>query len=118
MREMRRLENYTTIPEDEKSILTSCFREFKKIDPDVQVILYGSRARRDHQTDSDYDFLILTDKEATLKREDFFRGEIYDIELETGAVLTVVLFNKKTWQSPLYRAMPFCQNVEKDGVIL
>ena len=115
---MKRLQDNTPIPEQEKRILTRCSREFEKIDPGVRVILYGSRARRDHQPDSDYDFLILTDKEATLKREDLFRNEIYAIELETGAVLTVSLFNTQTWQSPLYRAMPCCQNVEQDGGLL
>ncbi len=115
---MKPLKELTTLPQKEKTILTKCRGEFKKIDPDVQIILYGSRARRDHEFDSDYDLLILTDGEASLKREDIFRSQIYDIELETGAVLTVRLYNKQTWDSSLYRVMPFHQNVEKDGVIL
>ena len=118
MSKMKHLKDDTTFPKEEKEILTRCSREFKKIDPNVQVILYGSRARRDHVSDSDYDLLILTAGEASLTKEDKFRGQVYDIELETGAVLTVRLYNKQTWDSPLYRVMPFHQNVEKDGVIL
>jgi len=115
---MKHLKDYTTFPKEEKDILMRCSNEIKKIDPTVQVLLYGSRARREHESDSDYDLLILTDGEASLKREDVFRRQIYDIELETGAVLTVRLLNRKQWASPLYQAMPFCQNVEKDEVIL
>jgi predicted nucleotidyltransferase len=115
---MKYLKERGILTKEEKIILTRCRCKVKKIDPTAQVILYGSRARRDHEPDSDYDLLILTDGEASLKREDVFRERIYDIELETGAMLSVFLFNNKDWQSPLYKAMPFCQNVEKEGVIL
>ena len=70
---MKYLKDDTTFPKEEKGILTRCSREFKKIDPNVQVILYGSRARRDHVSDSDYDLLILTAGDASLTREDVFR---------------------------------------------
>lgn len=115
---MKHLEEITTLPKEEKILLVQCRHEMHKIDPAAQVILYGSRARRDHDVDSDYDLLILTDGEATLKKEDLFRRQIYDLELETGAVVTVRLLNKRTWTSSLYQVMPFHQNVEKDGVIL
>lgn len=36
---MKYLGNYGAISEKEKNILTGCYREFKKIDPGVQVIL-------------------------------------------------------------------------------
>ena len=31
-----------------------------KIIPDCRVLLFGSRARKDNKTDSDYDFLVIT----------------------------------------------------------
>ena len=115
---MKHVKYDNNLPQHDKHLLMRCSNEIKKIDPSVQIILYGSRARGDYKPDSDYDLLILTDGEATLRREDRFRNQIYDIELETGAVLTVRLINKEQWESSLYKAMPFHQNVEKDGVIL
>jgi len=82
------------------------------------VILYGSRASGDAKPESDYDLLILTDGEATLKGEDSFRRQLYLIELETGAVLTVILVSRKDWNSALYGAISFYQNVVRDGVTL
>lgn len=32
----------------------------RKILPDCRILLFGSRARKDHTTDSDYDFLVIT----------------------------------------------------------
>ena len=43
---------------------------------------------------------------------------IYPLELETGAVLTLNIYNRDLWNSKLYRAMPFHENVDRDGVCL
>lgn len=115
---MKLLREQRTLTKEEKKLLRTCSHLFKTIDPSAEIILYGSRARGDAEPDSDYDLLILTEKEATLQREDHFRGQIYPLELETGAVITVMLYNRQTWESPLYKAMPFHQNVERDGVTL
>lgn len=95
-----------------------CRNAVKDFDPSAEIILYGSRARGDAKSDSDYDLLILIDGEINLKREDDFRRRIFPIELETGAVLTVILTNKKDWNSALYDAMPLYQNIKREGVIL
>ena len=62
--------------------------------------------------------LILTDKEVDLEREDIFRRQLFPIEIETGAVLTVFLISKKEWDSPIYNEMPFYKNVKSDGISL
>ena len=115
---MKKLQEYKTGAEEEKILLTRCRTAIESIDPSAEVILYGSRARGDVEPDSDYDLLILADGEVTLKREDAFRRQLFPIEIETGAVLTVILLSKKDWNSALYGAMPFYQNIERDGVIL
>lgn len=115
---MKTLNEWHSFREEDKQIVNRCAGEIKKIDPTVTVVLYGSRARGDAQPDSDYDLVILSDAETSLKKEDLFRQQVYEIELETGAMLSVFLFSNKDWQSPLYKAMPFCRNVEKEGVIL
>ncbi len=115
---MKQLQEYKTGAEEEKILLTRCRTAIESIDPAADVILYGSRARGDAEPASDYDLLILTDGEVTLKREDAFRRQLFPIEIETGAVLTVILLSKKDWNSALYGAMPFYQNIERDGVIL
>ena len=115
---MKQLKELKTETERERIMLTRCRDAIKSLDPSVEVILYGSRARSDAKPGSDYDLLILTDGETTLRREDSFRRQLFPIELETGAVLTVILVSRKNWNSALYGAMPFYQNVVKDGVIL
>lgn len=115
---MEHLREKTFFDKEEQNILVRCRQEIQSVDSTARVILYGSRARRDHAPDSDYDLLILTDREASLKQEDIFRDHIYDIELETGAVLSIMLRHRHQWNSNLYKAMPFHHNVENEGVIL
>jgi predicted nucleotidyltransferase len=115
---MKQLKDYNGINELEKNILIRCGSAIKSIDPSAEIILYGSRARGDAEPESDYDLLILTDGEVTLEREDIFRMQLFPIELETGAVLTVILTSRKDWSSSLYSAMPLYQNIKRDGVVL
>lgn len=87
------------------------------IDPKAEVILYGSRARGDERTDSDWDILILTDYPVNLKTERKFRDKLYDLELETGESFSVFAYSKNDWQTK-QRITPFYQNVTQEGVRL
>ena len=116
---MPRKSPYTILlTNEEKSLLRQCRHAVQTVDPDAEVVLYGSRARGEAREDSDFDLLILSDNPATLKDEDTFRQALYPIELETGAVITVILVNREQWQTSLYQAMPLHQNVQRDGIRL
>ncbi|MCF6297851.1 MAG: nucleotidyltransferase domain-containing protein [Flavobacteriaceae bacterium] len=85
------------------------------IDPKAEIILYGSRARGEERTDSDWDILILTDYSVSLQTESKFRDKLYDLELETGEPFSVFAYSKHEWTSQ-QRITPFYQNVVKEGI--
>jgi len=85
------------------------------VDPKAEVILYGSRARGDERTDSDWDILVLTDYPVDLNTERIFRDKLYDLELETEEPFSLFIYSKKNWQSK-QRITPFYQNVIQEGV--
>lgn len=62
--------------------------------------------------------IIIINEDATLAREYLFRRQLFPIEIETGNVFTVILLSQKELQFSLYNAMPFYQNIKKEGVIL
>lgn len=115
---MKHLMEHTLIARDERAILLRCRDAVKAVDPDADVILYGSRARGDAAPDSDYDLLIVTNGAATLEQEDLLRRQLYPVELDTGAVLTVILVNRGEWSSALYDTMPFYRNIKREGIVL
>ncbi len=99
-------------------LLQRCKKAIRAVVPDADVILYGSRARGDAKDDSDYDLLVLVDRSADVTVHQQLISSIYPLELETGAVLTLSIYNRDLWNSKLYRAMPFHENVDRDGVCL
>jgi len=99
-------------------LLYRCKAAIRGIIPDADVILYGSRARGDAISDSDYDILVLSDERVNIKMKEDLVSCIYPIELETGEVLTLIAYSRNDWNSPLYRVMPFRVNVEQEGVLL
>ena len=88
------------------------------VEPGAEIILYGSRARGDAGPDSDWDLLILVDGLVDNARKSAIRNQLYEVEWTLGEVLTSTIYSRQDWNSPLYRAMPFHQNVDRDGLLL
>jgi predicted nucleotidyltransferase len=99
-------------------LLKRCKQAIRQVVPDADVILYGSRARGDATEYSDYDILILVNGPAEIPLEQKIRSNVYPLELDSGAVLTLFVYNRQQWDTPLYRAMPFHKNVDHEGVLL
>jgi predicted nucleotidyltransferase len=87
----------------------------RQIDPDAEVILFGSRARGEARPDSDWDILILVDDEATFERERYFRHQLFNLELTLGEAFSVFIFNKSDWNLK-YRNTDFYRNVINEGL--
>ena len=98
-------------------LLQRCKQAIRSVVPDADVILYGSRARGDAGNDSDYDLLVLVDRPADPAIHKRLISSIFPLE-ENGAVLTLTVHNRDRWNSVLYKAMPFHENVDRDGVLL
>ncbi|MDA3954889.1 MAG: nucleotidyltransferase domain-containing protein [Bacteroidales bacterium] len=86
-----------------------------RIDPNAQIILYGSRARGTERIDSDWDILILTDYPVDIVKERVFRNALYDLELETEEPFSVFVYSKTEWETK-QRITPFYVNVTNEGV--
>lgn len=88
-----------------------------EIDSNAQVILYGSRARGDARSDSDWDILVLTDYPVDIKKEKTFRDHLYELELQTGEPLSIFVYSKQEWHTK-QRITPYYFNVMRQGIQL
>lgn len=89
-----------------------------EVEPDAEIILYGSRSRGDALAESDWDFLILVDGSIDDERIDRVRHRLYEIEWESGEVISSIVRDREEWNSALYQAMPFHQRVQREGMRL
>jgi predicted nucleotidyltransferase len=82
--------------------------------PDSEVVLFGSRARGDFREESDWDFLILLPSNITTNDDkSTVRDCLYELELETGAVLSAIVHTKGEWLAR--KVTPLYQRIEAEG---
>ena len=109
------------MPAAKREIIESFARKVRKILGKnlKQVILYGSYARGDYTEDSDIDIMVLTT--LTDKEIEQIETEIYDLAfdflMDYGVDINVVIKNEKQFNYWL-GALPFYNNVQKEGVVL
>jgi len=103
---------------DKNYILQLIKKSVSSTEPNAILILYGSYARGDYRDDSDLDLLVLVDKE-TVTRFDQKRIKypLYDIEFDTGTIISPLIFSKKDWELR-HRRTPFYENVAREGKVI
>src|SRR4030042_5413315 len=90
-------------------------RKVKETDPKAEIILYGSRARHDENKGSDWDILILTHYPVSFREEQNFRHHLYDIELETGEIISTFVFSKTDWKQK-HSFTPLYKEISREGI--
>lgn len=99
-------------------IRTRISKSIHEKDPHAEAYLFGSRARGDSRNDSDWDILILVDdRKVTNVIEDKFRDELYELELESGQVISTFIYPKDYWKNTLIYS-PLYKNVSREGIRL
>lgn len=102
----------------ETEVTNKIKKSISKLDPDADVILFGSHARGDANTKSDWDILILIENDVFSKKlEKKYRDEIYNVEIEIEEPISTLLYSKKEWQN-LHSLTPLFANIKKEGIIL
>ena len=85
-------------------------------DPHSEALLYGSRARGDADAESDWDLVILLSVPVTEEIKRAIRHRLYEIEWETGQVISCVIYNKAQWEGIPLRETPFHRRVIQEAV--
>lgn len=102
----------------EIKILNQIKKIVKDKEPTAKIYLYGSRSRGTAKDDSDWDLLILINKDTISSEiEKEITYPLYDLEFDTGEVISPMIYSEKEWNSK-YKVTPFYQNVMREGRLL
>ena len=78
--------------------------------------LYGSRARGDARPDSDYDLLILLDKDSLASKDYDAVFDLRMLGIDLDEEINPTIYPKHQWDS--WHFVPFHDNVEHDKIVL
>ena len=87
------------------------------IDPTVQAILFGSRARGDAEEDSAWDVLVLINKpRISLSDYDKYSYPLRELGWDMDEIINPVLFSTKEWDENHFTI--FNHNVRNEGIAI
>lgn len=84
---------------------------------DVHIFLFGSRARGNNRNDSDWDLLILLDKDG-IEEADYekYFDTFTELSWKISQQINPQLYTQKDWNNISYT--PFYANVEHDKILI
>ncbi len=99
-------------------VLNAIQRKATSIMPkDAKVILFGSRARKDAKPDSDWDILVLLNKEKIEEQDhDKFTYPFWELGWQLNQMIHPIIYSINDWARR--KGSPFYENVEAEGVVL
>lgn len=86
--------------------------------PDVEVTLFGSRARGDAEVHSDLDLLVILPDGAADDDRDYVSECAWEAGFEHGIVVVPVVFTRQEWERGPERESLLAKAVAKEGVPL
>lgn len=101
--------------EKDKRVIEKFKLAVLSVDESAEIILFGSRARGDYNEESDYDFLILTDKEVNHSLRKQLVSITSDIRSDEIVCLQEIVRNKIEWETKHY-VTPLFYNIKLEGI--
>ena len=86
-------------------------------DPDALVVLFGSRARGDAGDESDWDILVLTNKDADSLSQRLLKDCLNRLELPLGIAISLIVKERTEWFDR-YSVTPLFDTIQNEGILL
>ena len=83
-----------------------------------KVILFGSKARGDHDEHSDIDLLVVASKLLHWKEEKAIIGALFDIGMEYNVIFSPLFTSVDEWENGIFTEFPVYQEISRDGAVV
>lgn len=98
-------------------VLSEIKKTLQRVAPDARAMLFGSRARNDAREDSDWDILILVDKDK-IRNDDFdtIAYPLFELGWSIGEMIHPILYTFSEWEKRSFTI--FHKTVEEEGIAI
>jgi hypothetical protein len=86
--------------------------------PLYRLIVFGSRARGDHDSDSDLDVLVILQDTASAADRRAVSDCAWEVSIQFGILITPVIYSRWDWETGPESASLLALAVKEEGVII
>ncbi|WP_259327150.1 nucleotidyltransferase domain-containing protein [Leyella stercorea] len=110
--------NRLSLEHTDDAVIRSIKETVSSIIPkDAKVILFGSRARNEAMANSDWDILVLLNKDKVEEGDhDDYSYPLWELGWKINQMIHPIVYSMKDWA--MRKGSPFYENVEREGVEL
>ena len=107
-----------SLKDNEKAAIQEATRILRKGFPVKDVILYGSKARKDSDKESDIDLLLLTTQPLHWKERHAIIEALFDVEMKHDVMISIVVNTIYDWKEGICTVLPIHEEINKEGVAI
>ena len=114
---MKSFEN-APLMKNERAAIEVAIRMLKSKFPIVKVILFGSKARGDHDKHSDIDLLVVASRLLHWKEEKAIVGALFDIGMAYDVIFSPLFTYADEWEKGIFTEFPVYREIMRDGAVV
>ena len=103
-----------SLMKNESEAIEAAIRMLKSEFSVSKVILFGSKARGDHDEHSDFDLLVVASKLLHWKEEKAIVGALFDIGMEYDVIFSPLFTSVDEWENGIFTEFPVYQEISRD----
>ena len=107
-----------SLMKNESEAIEAAIRMLKSEFSVSKVILFGSKARGDHDEHSDIDLLVVASKLLHWKEEKAIVGALFDIGMEYNVIFSPLFTSVDEWENGMFTKFPVYQEISRDGAVV
>ncbi|MBU0999596.1 nucleotidyltransferase domain-containing protein [Patescibacteria group bacterium] len=107
-----------SLMKNESEAIEAAIRMLKSEFSVSKVILFGSKARGDHDEHSDIDLLVVASKLLHWKEEKAIVGALFDIGMKYDVIFSPLFTSVDEWENGIFTKFPVYQEISRDGAVV
>jgi len=107
-----------SLMKNESEAIEAAIRMLKSEFSVSKIILFGSKARGDHDEHSDIDLLVVASKLLHWKEEKAIVGALFDIGMKYDVIFSPLFTSVDEWENGIFTKFPVYQEISRDGAVV